>query len=105
MSSIRWATWREYIIPPVGKAADMDKWFDAMATEDRTLIKRYYKKYDINDLGKKDNREELLEYYPILETEPIYVLRDGATAAIKTKMEGVLRVWAIQWSITRRIRN
>lgn len=80
---------REYIIPPVGKASDMDSWFDAMENGDRTLIKRYYKKYDINNLGKKDNREELLESYPILETEPIYVLRDGATAALKTKMEGV----------------
>ena len=80
---------REYVIPPVGKAADMEKWFEAMPNEDRTLVKRYYKKYDINDLGKKDNKEELLESYPILETEPIYLLRDGVSGAVKTKMESV----------------
>lgn len=78
---------REYVIPPVGKASDMDTMFEAMSNEDRTLVKRYYKKYDINNLGKKDNKEELLASYPILETEPIYVLRDEVGVAVKTKME------------------
>lgn len=80
---------REYVIPPVCKATDYEKWTGLMSNEDRVMVKRYYKLYDINDLGKKDNKEELLASYPILETEPIYVLRDGATAALKTKMESI----------------
>lgn len=80
---------REYIVPPVSRAEDMEKWFEAMSNEDRNLAKRYYKKYDINDLGKKDDKEELLASYPILETEPIYVMRDGASGAMKEKMEMV----------------
>lgn len=80
---------REYFIPPVCTAADYEKWIGLMSNEDRTLVKKYYKLYDINNLGKKDDKEELLESYPILETEPIYVLRDGATAALKTKMESI----------------
>lgn len=78
---------REYIIPPVERASDMEKWFEAMSNEDRNLVKRYYKKYDINDLGKNDDREALLESFPVLETEPIYVLRDGLGGAMKVKME------------------
>ncbi|MCM1191956.1 MAG: DUF5696 domain-containing protein [Butyrivibrio sp.] len=80
---------REYVIPPVSRAADLEKWFDAMTNEDRTLIKRYYKKYDVNDLGRNDNKEELLASYPVLETEPIYVLREGTGTAVRTRMEQV----------------
>ncbi len=80
---------REYVVPPVSLAENMEKWFDAMSNENRSLVKKYYKKYDINDLGKKDNREELLESYPVLETEPIYVMRDNVSGAMKTKMEQV----------------
>lgn len=80
---------REYYIPPVCTAANYEKWTGLMSNEDRTLVKRYYKLYDINNLGKKDDKEELLESYPILETEPIYVLRDGTSAAVRTKMESI----------------
>lgn len=78
---------REYIIPPVSTAADLEAKFDVMSNEDRILVKRYYKKYDINDLSKKDDKEALLASFPILETEPIYVLRDNVSAAVRTKME------------------
>lgn len=80
---------REYFIPPVCKATDYEKWAGLMSNEDRTLVKRYYKLYDINNLGKKDDKEALLASYPVLETEPVYVLRDGASAAVKTKMESI----------------
>ncbi|MCQ2817816.1 MAG: SNF2-related protein, partial [archaeon] len=49
---------------------------DMMDNEERNIVKQYYKLYDINKLGKKDDKEQLLADYPILETEPIYVLRN-----------------------------
>lgn len=78
---------REYIIPPVTTEEDFNKWLDSMGKEAVNMVKQYYKKYDINNLGKKDDKEELLASYPILETEVIYVVRSNASAAIKTKME------------------
>lgn len=78
---------REYMIPPVTTEEDFNGWLDAMSKEAVNMAKQYYKKYDINNLGKKDNKEELLASYPILETEVIYVLRTNASAAIKTKLE------------------
>lgn len=78
---------REYIIPPVTTEEDFNKWLDLMGKEAVNMVKQYYKKYDINNLGKKDDKEELLASYPILETEVIYVVRSNASAAIKTKME------------------
>ena len=78
---------REYIIPPVCTATNFDKWLGAMPKDATNMVKQYYKKYDINKLGKKDNKEELLANYPVLENEVIYVLRDGASSSVRVKME------------------
>ena len=78
---------REYVIPPVSTAEDFENILSQMSVEATNMVKRYYKKYDINKLGKKDDKDALLASYPILETEVIYVLRDNASNSVKTKME------------------
>ena len=65
----------------------MDKLLAALEKKEATKILDYYKDYDINNLGKKDNKDELLERYPILETEPIYALRDTTKDNMKGKLE------------------
>ncbi|MDE6607156.1 MAG: hypothetical protein K2K54_05290 [Lachnospiraceae bacterium] len=80
---------KEYIIPNVIEADRMEELFAVMSTEDATRAKDYYKKYDINNLGKKDDKEALLEQYPILEEKVIYVLRSGAKDNIKKKLEQI----------------
>ena len=80
---------KEFIIPPVIKEADFEALKANMETSDQNYIKDYYQKYDINNLRKKDNKEELLEKYPILETENIYVLRDNTKEGRKAKMEEI----------------
>lgn len=82
-------TEKTYLIPPVTTEEQMDEWRSKMDSNGSMMVQRYYKKYDINDLGKKDNKEELLENYPILETEVIYVLRDTAKDNIRTKLEEI----------------
>lgn len=84
-------TEREYIIPPVAKVDDFEGYMAQMSLEDVNLVKQYYKLYDINKLSKKDQekKDELLEKYPIMETEPVYVLRDTTKANLKIKFEGV----------------
>lgn len=79
---------REYYIPPVITEEKLEYWFSQMDSNDATLVKEYYKKYDINKLGKKDNKEELLEQYPILADEVIYILRDKTNNSLKQKFEG-----------------
>lgn len=78
-----------YLIPPVTTEEQMDEWRAKMDTEGSLMVQRYYKKYNINELGKKDNKEELLANYPILETEVIYVLRDTAKDNIRSKLEEI----------------
>lgn len=78
---------KEFVIPTVIEAARMDTLIKNMDKDASTRTLEYYKKYDINKLGKKDNKEELLAAYPILETQPIYVLRDTTKDNIKGKLE------------------
>ena len=80
---------KEYIIPPVITVANMEALFANLDKKDVYEIQDYYKKYDINKLGKKDNKEELLANYPILETEVIYVLRPGTKDHLKAKFEEI----------------
>ena len=80
---------REYVIPPVIRAVDLEALFDQMVKDDGDFVKRYYKSYNINKLGANDDKEELLASYPILESEPIYVLRDSAQNAILIKLEQI----------------
>ncbi len=78
---------KEFLIPPVIREADMEALMAKMNKSDAVMVQDYYKKYDINNLGKKDDKETLLADYPILEQEVIYVLRDTTKDNMKKKFE------------------
>lgn len=79
-------TEKEFMIPTVISAERMEAYIAKMDSDAEKRTKDYYKKYDINKLGKKDNKEELLEKYPMLADTVIYVLRETAKDGIKTKL-------------------
>lgn len=81
---------KEYKIPPICPKDEFEALVEKMSASDRKIVKSYYKLYDINNLGKKDNKEELLAAYPYLETEPCYVIRDSVKEKLKREMEKVL---------------
>lgn len=74
---------KEYVIPPVITESDMTALLANMKNDYANMVQQYYKKYDINKLGKKDNKEELLANYPVLENEVIFILRDTTKDAMK----------------------
>ena len=82
---------REYIIPPVMPAEDYELYKETLTGGNRNLLSQYYKKIDINNLSKSDEKEKdaLLERYPTMADGIIYVIRDSATDAIKTKLEQI----------------
>lgn len=82
-------TEKEYIIPPVVTDENFQKWIGLMDPTNATLVKEYYKKYDINNLGKGDDKEQLLMDYPIVAEEVIWVLRNTIKDNLKKKFEGV----------------
>ena len=80
---------KEYVIPPVTTKEQFDAWTEKMDTDGKNLVQQYYKKYNIDKLGKKDNKEELLANYPIIADEVIYVLRDTTKENVRKKMEEI----------------
>ena len=82
---------REYIIPPVMPLEDYETYKETLTGGNRNLLSQYYKKIDINNLSKSDEKDKdtLLERYPSMVDGIIYVLRDSATDAIKTKLEQI----------------
>ena len=80
---------KEFIIPPVCTATDFEAIIALADQTQANMIKQYYKKYDINNLGRKDDKDALLEKYPELANQVLYILRDNATDAIKSKLQGI----------------
>lgn len=71
---------KEFVIPPVmlkDRFLELTGMMDVTSSEN---VKQFYKKIDINDLGKKDNKEELLEKFPDLANSVCYILREKASA-------------------------
>ncbi|MCR4850102.1 MAG: hypothetical protein K5870_02475 [Lachnospiraceae bacterium] len=80
---------KEFVIPPVLTVDNYKKWTENMSTADSDTVSQYYKKYDINKLGKKDNKEELLANYPALENQVLYVLRSNTKENMRKKLQGI----------------
>ena len=66
---------KEYLFPQAIRVDDLQELASRLDKNKSESMKNVYKKYDINKLGKKDNKEELLELYPELANEPLYILR------------------------------
>lgn len=79
---------RTYIIPPALPQSSYMTWYEKMDSSTKKKLDQYYRKYDIEKLRADDNKDELLEKYPDLATEPVYVMRDGLQEHIKVRLEG-----------------
>ncbi len=80
-------TEKVYIIPFCLPEEKFNDYLSRMAQHDANGVKDYYKRYDLNKLGAKDNAEELLAKYPILQDGPIWVIRDNVKDNLKVKFE------------------
>ena len=82
---------REYIIPLVMTKEKYDSFMENLSGGNKNLMSQYYKKYDVDNLSKADEKEKdaLLERYPLMAETVIYAIRDTANEAVKKKLEGV----------------
>ena len=78
---------KEYIIPPVITKDRFESFTSKMESKEVDLIKQYYKKYDINKLTAKDDKDELLANYPIMESDVIFVLRSGTKENVRKTIQ------------------
>ncbi len=82
---------KPFVIPIVVNAARMDTFLDRMEAKPRKAVLEQYRLYDIDNLKKNDDKAALLESYPMLAEQPIYVLRDGVKDTRKKTLEKNLR--------------
>ncbi len=78
---------KEFTIPPVITKTRFEEYMGKLDKKESDLIKQYYKKYDINKLTPKDDKDELLANYPIIETDVIYVLRSATKENVKKTIQ------------------
>ena len=80
---------KEYIIPTVMTKDSYDKWMSQVDSKSGNVISQYYKKYDINKLSPKDDKDELLANYPELANQKLYILRSSTKEAVRKKLQGI----------------
>lgn len=79
---------KTYYIPLAVPESRMMEFYEKMERSQQKQIDQYYRRYDINNLFATDDKSELLETYPDLANERVYVLRDGTKEYLQRKMEG-----------------
>ncbi len=78
---------RQYLMPTAVPESRMLEFYDKMEKKQKRQIDEYYRKYDINNLRATDDKSELLDMYPDLANECVYVLREGLQSYLKVKIE------------------
>lgn len=80
---------KEYIFPQAIPESRITTFMDKMDAAAKKKINSYYRKLDINNLRPTDNKADLLELYPDLEQENVYVIREGIQEYLKVKIEEI----------------
>lgn len=78
---------RAYIMPAALPESRYKVFYDQMDSKTQKKMDQYYRKYDINNLRADDDKDALLETYPDLATECVYVMREGLQEYIKINLE------------------
>lgn len=80
-----------HVLPNAISESRMNVFMANMDAKQIKQINSYYRKYDINNLRATDNKSELLEKYPDLKDECIYVIRDGVQEYLLVKIEEIFK--------------
>lgn len=76
-----------YIFPKAVPESRFNEFFLKLDKSAQSKVKMNFKVYDINKLGKKDDKDSLLATYPDLANERMYVLREGIQEYLKQEIE------------------
>jgi hypothetical protein len=78
---------RTYVVPPVLSEERMLYYMDQMTAAQRSVVNAGYRLYDLDNLRRDDDREQLLAMYPELARRNIYVLRPSIQEFQKAEYE------------------
>lgn len=80
---------RIYVYPMALTENDMDEYLKQLSSSDQRTVKQNYRRIDIGNLLASDNKSQLLQQYPMLEKEPIYIIRSPLQTFLKEKNEKI----------------
>ncbi len=80
---------KTFYVPPAVPESRMMEFYEKMDRSQQKKIDNYYKRYDINNLLATENKSELLETYPDLANERVYVVREGTKEYLMRQMEEI----------------
>lgn len=80
---------KTYIIPPAVPDADFMEWYNKLDNSAKKKVDRNYRKIDINELLVTDDKAELLELYPDLETTCVWRVREATKPHQKEDLQEI----------------
>lgn len=80
---------KTFYVPPAIPESRMMEFYEKMERSQQKKIDTYYRRYDINNLFATDDKSELLETYPDLANERVYVVREGTKEYLMRQMEDI----------------
>lgn len=80
---------KTYMVPKVITETRWNTFFDQMERAEQKKVERSFRKYDINNLYPTDDKAQLLEDYPELANEKVYVLYADTKAHMLQTMEDI----------------
>lgn len=80
---------KTYYMPLAVPESRMMEFYNNMERSQQKKIDTYYRRIDINNLFATDNKDELLETYPDLANERVYVIREGTKEYLMRQIEEI----------------
>ena len=78
---------RVYVYPMALTEKDMNSYLEKMSSTEQRTIKQNYRKLELGNLLASDDKNLLLQQYPMLKDEAVYVIRDPLQTFMKEKNE------------------
>lgn len=78
-----------FVLPPAMSESRFNEFSVNMSDKDIRQINSYYRKLDINNLRVSDDKNALLEQYPDLANEMVYVIRDNVQEYLLVKIQDI----------------
>ena len=79
---------REYIMPKAMPESRFKAFYNMMNVDQQKALNNYYRIIDINNLKATDDMNALLEQYPDLKNERMFILRENLQVNIMDRLEG-----------------
>lgn len=78
---------RVYVYPMFLTEKEMEDYLEKFSSSDKRAVKQNYRKLELGTLLASDDKNLLLQQYPMLKDEPIYLIRDPLQTFLKEKNE------------------